>query len=285
MRSSLLVGTLLDRIKAHQKTILVIGDTMTDQWVSGNVTTCQDGCPKFVQNSAPVETPGGAANARRSICMWPVKTDLYGFAENDRPVKTRYVEADRLVFRADDDKAGSQDYRFYNQVRDMALEAIPRAGGVLLSDYDKGFLPSPYIKKVAQLCKKHGIPCVADCKRAPEVYEGCILKGNLSWLHSHCKDGKPTHSGLAVITRGDSGHIVGVNGDVSNVKSGNPVKCVNHVGAGDCFAAHLTLALAYGFSLKDAATLAHSAGRVYVQHPYNRPPLPDEIRLDLLSAE
>lgn len=58
------------------------------------------------------------------------------------------------------------------------------------------------------------------------------------------------------------------------------VNCVSHVGAGDCFAAHLVLALAHGFSLEDAAAIAHSAGRVYVQHEHNRPPMPEEIAED-----
>ena len=62
------------------------------------------------------------------------------------------------------------------------------------------------------------------------------------------------------------------------------VKCVNHVGAGDCFSAHLVLALAYGFTLEDAAVIAHSAGRVYVQHQHSRPPLPQEVREDMASA-
>ena len=62
------------------------------------------------------------------------------------------------------------------------------------------------------------------------------------------------------------------------------VEVKNHVGAGDCFAAHLILGLAYGLSLEDAATVAHSAGRVYVQFPHNRPPLPSEIVADFATA-
>ena len=64
-----------------------------------------------------------------------------------------------------------------------------------------------------------------------------------------------------------------------------PVECVNHVGAGDCFAAHLALAMAHSLSLVDAVAIAHSAGRVYVQHPHNRPPTPDEIKKDLSLQE
>jgi len=59
------------------------------------------------------------------------------------------------------------------------------------------------------------------------------------------------------------------------------VECKSHVGAGDCFAAHLTLALAHGIPLEQAAAIAHSAGRVYVQHLHGRPPYPIEIRKDL----
>jgi D-beta-D-heptose 7-phosphate kinase/D-beta-D-heptose 1-phosphate adenosyltransferase len=58
----------------------------------------------------------------------------------------------------------------------------------------------------------------------------------------------------------------------------------SHVGAGDCFAAHLVLALAHGLSLEEAAMIAHSAGRIYVQHPHGRPPWPHEIKKDLDPA-
>ena len=68
----------------------------------------------------------------------------------------------------------------------------------------------------------------------------------------------------------------------ATVFSKNLVRVVSHVGAGDCFGAHIVLALAHGFSLREAAALAHSAGRVYVQFPHNRAPRPEEIAADLV---
>ena len=263
--------TTINRRDLPTKHIVIIGDTMIDRWVHGHLAECQDGCPKFVQESV-VEVPGGAANAERCLSEWNVRTSLYGFATNDGPVKTRYVDGGKIVFRADDD--GLLDHGAkYGWARKLASEMVGCAAGVLLSDYDKGFLTPEFIREVADLCKRRNVPCVADCKRAPEVYEGCIRKGNLDYLSRY---------GLVdVITMGSDSPAVVPRGLLFDWQ---PVKCVNHVGAGDCFAAHLTLALSYGFPLKESAALAHSAGRVYVQYPHNRPPTPVEIATDMSSA-
>jgi sugar/nucleoside kinase (ribokinase family) len=145
----------------------------------------------------------------------------------------------------------------------------------LISDYNKGFLTKEFICEIVNICRKRNVPCVADAKREPEVYTGCILKGNAEWAHTTKIN--LLHENL-VLTYGKNPPTV--NAKAVGIGS-EPVECINHVGAGDCFAAHLTLALAYGFSLEEAAALAHSAGRVYVQHPHNRAPWPKEVAEDL----
>ena len=273
-----LVGRLLDGISKSRKRIVVIGDAMVDRWVHGHVAQCQDGCPKFVQESV-VETSGGAANAEQCLSHWEVNTSLY--AQSVRPTKCRYIDDGKMVFRSDDDAillvAGTCSACKW--AREIGLEMAERAGAVLLSDYDKGMLTSNYVASVAGLCRDRGIPCVADCKRAPRVYAGCILKGNLEWARKYM-DGVFDRVANIVITRGDGNPLV----EGETVGNTLWVNCVNHVGAGDCFAAHLALALAYGFSLRDAAVVAHSAGRVYVQHPHNRAPYPSEVAADMSGA-
>lgn len=291
-----LVEELLDRVGKQRRRIVVIGDAMADRWVHGCVVgTCQEGCFKFVQDSV-VEVPGGAANAERCLRGWSdlfhgITTSLHGCSYGDRSIKYRYVDADgRVVFRVDDDRAplGTS----YEWARKLALETVAHAAGVLLSDYDKGFLTPKLIRDVVDLCRERGIPCVADCKRAPESYAGCVLKCNEEYQHRHndelsrlVYDVAPSEAAPLVVTAGALNPLVW---DLGVVQKGFPllplVQCVNHVGAGDCFAAHLALALAYGFSLKEAAVLAHSAGRVYVQFPHNRPPTPQKIAADLLTA-
>lgn len=271
-----LAERLIEETSKQRKQIVIIGDTMLDRWIHGKLADSQDGCRKFIQEQI-VETPGGAANAERCLVHWPVMTNLYGFAQNDCPIKTRYIQDDEIVFRADDDGPPSRGAD-YEWARKLALEMAHFADAVLLSDYDKGFLTPGFIKIISELCISRKVPCVADCKRAPEVYDGCILKRNADWQWKY-KLNLLTHN--TVLTNGPQPPCV----DGRIVCGSQPdIKCVNHVGAGDCFAAHLTLALAYGFSLKEAAALAHSAGRVYVQHPHNRPPQPAEIVADMASA-
>lgn len=272
---------LVQAIEKHRKRIVVIGDTMVDRWVRGRVEECQDGCPKFMQEEV-VEVPGGAGNAHRCLSNWDVKASVYGFVGMHCPVKTRYVDQNDKILMRVDLEAQSVGRRViaagYKWCRDSAMGMIEFAGGVLLSDYDKGFLTPEFIKEVVAACRSRRIPCVADCKRAPEGYEGAILKANQEWSRTN-GDKVPN-----VLTRGPYAPLVDSKSFVGVETGKRPITCVNHVGAGDCFAAHLTLALAYGFSLKEAAALAHSAGRVYVQYRNNRPPFPNEVIEDLDSV-
>lgn len=275
-----LAEQLIERTKDKRRTILVCGDTIIDSWINGCVTECQDGCPRFVRESN-IETPGGAALAASCLRNWNVKVVLYGYADNDCPVKYRYVDNNKIVFRVDDDGPTNRGSG-YDWSRSLALEMVIHADGVLLSDYDKGFLLPEFIKDVSGISAIRGICCVADVKRHPELYAGCIIKGNEYWFKRWY--GHSPMFGIdknQVCTRGEFDPLLYDGCAESKLP---PVKCVNHVGAGDCFAAHLTLALAYGFSIKDAAAIAHSAGRVYVQFPHSRPPHPKEVAADLESA-
>lgn len=294
-----LVQQLRSRMVDNRKHIVVVGDAMTDVYVHGHVTTCQDGCPKFVEESR-IAVPGGAANAERSLGNWitphclstsdgplhsQLRVSLYGLGEKSRVAKVRFVDASgRIVFRHDDDIESNYIFRDNNHQQcykwEMfrVLKDIEHAGAVLLSDYDKGFLTPEFIQQVVAQCKKFNIPCVADCKREPEVYAGCVLKGNQDYWSRYCV---PIGADI-IMTRGG-----GLPYSTRTMSTAHlpEVRLVNHVGAGDCFVAHLALTLAYGFSLREAAILAHSAGRVYVQSPHNRPPYPHEIKADLATSQ
>ncbi len=277
-----LATRLLEETRKSHKRIVIVGDAMVDHWVHGRVEDCQDGCPKFVQESHST-TPGGAANAQRSLSFWGGKVDLLSFGDEDRPHKWRFIAPDgRIVYRWDDDRA--ENCSGYGWAHEHVLQLVGSADAVLLSDYDKGFLTPALIQQIAAACQatasRRGIPCVADCKREPEVYDGCVLKGNMDYF-SRWTPNAP----VMVCTRGELSPwcLERSQSKIPIIPDIPPVKCVNHVGAGDCFAAHLTLALACGFSLKEAAALSHSAGRVYVQYPHSRPPRPSEVEADLLG--
>lgn len=275
-----IVDKLIQLDKESPKRILVIGDVMQDVYIQGRVEKCQEDCPKFIEEEH-VTVPGGAANAARSLDNWNVEVLLLpGDLPNTSPVKTRFMVGDKCVFRHDDDTYGID----LELARGYTLKSLDRwkPDGVLISDYDKGFLTAEFIQEIVSICTLRNIPCVSDVKREPWVYERTIIKGNSEYFMKYADQARTLYS-QAVTTYGETNPVVWDCGNVCLPKPYNlpKVECTNHVGAGDCFAAHLLLALTYGFSLKDSAAIAYSAGRVYVQHRYNEPPYPEAISIDI----
>lgn len=266
------------------KHILVVGEAMTDVYVHGQVGGCQEGCVKMLEGEV-VRAPGGAMNAANALSQWLVRVSCPSVSY--RPKKKRYMVGDRCVFRHDREAApGVYDYHRGNYER-MVRELLPVTNGVLISDYDKGLLSPGFIREIIGRCAERLVPCVADAKRPPETYVGAVVKGNADYFGASQPYAEQARrmDAQAVTTYGkypalvwDRGEITVVGGELG------PVACVNHVGAGDCFAAHMVLALACGFPLKVAAAVAFSAGRVYVQRPHNAPPAPAEVAADMGGA-
>jgi D-beta-D-heptose 7-phosphate kinase / D-beta-D-heptose 1-phosphate adenosyltransferase len=291
------IDMLIEANERTPKKICVIGDSMEDVWLHGTLSAGQEGCPLFREESS-VTTPGGAANAARQLHRWNSHTSLIAplracsmsepwkqidgelaFSCSSMPVKVRMLVDGKVVFRSDRDSAYfTNDYN-RDECRRLALSAVRSMGfdAVLISDYEKGFLDEDLIGAVIRACEDQKIPCVADAKRDAAFYQGAVIKGNDAWLGKNL--GHKIHP--SVITKGAGGAFVLYPDHTHWVKAGPPVTCVNHVGSGDCFAAHLTLALAHGLTLKEAALVAHAAGRVYVTHEHCRPPWPHEIRKDI----
>ncbi len=274
-----LVDKLIEMDHKSPKRIMVIGDGMTDVYVNGKLETCQDNCLKFVEESL-TRVDGGAANAVRSLKNWRAYR-IFIYPTYDGPVKTRFMVGNECKFRYDNDKCDF-DLEAVRQENLLAIETW-KPDGVLLSDYDKGLLTPSFIRYLITICNARNIPCVADAKREPELYRGALLKCNAPYAlkYQNYLTNVPMKT---VVTRGEVSPLIWqVNEDIEELPDMSKVECINHVGAGDCFASHLTLALAYGFSLKESAAIAHSAGRVYVQHRHNRPPMPEEISRDLIG--
>lgn len=279
-----LAERLYEEIRRDDKRIIIVGDSMTDVWVHGQLAECQDYCQKFIEK-AHYRTPGGASNAARCLTYWTSRCVLYSHHCQFQPIKTRFVNADgKIVFRHDDE-VRLLPIIDYDYVRRDALHHAKYEGcaAVLLSDYDKRLLTPSFLKEIVAACKARGIPCVVDAKRDPSLYKGAILKCNESYYLKHSESIRRSFQ-YWIVTKGEvSPYVHHIIGQIPYLPLGT-VKCVNHVGAGDCFAAMLVLALAHGFSLVDASEVAHSAGRVYVQHPHNRPPRPEEVIEDMKSA-
>jgi D-beta-D-heptose 7-phosphate kinase/D-beta-D-heptose 1-phosphate adenosyltransferase len=301
--------TPIDRLIAADretsKRLCILGDSVTDDWIHGDLQPSQDGCMKFVERRS-LSTPGGAAGAARQLCRWNCEADLislvktpeneawnqvnmeYAHYSRRMPLKRRYIDSqDRIVFRHDLDNGYGADANLMAEHRRLSLLALREGGfdALLISDYAKGFLDEATIREAVKIANERQIPVVADAKRKPAVYGMSILKLNEDYAVSH-RVSNDLCIGDAVMTLGPRRPSVKSKSEIYYPLSEDWEKprhspCINHVGAGDCFSAVLTLALAHGLSLEDAAQIAHSAGRVYVQSPHGRPPYPHEIRRDL----
>jgi D-beta-D-heptose 7-phosphate kinase/D-beta-D-heptose 1-phosphate adenosyltransferase len=274
------IDTLIEADRTTPKRIAILGDRMTDIWIHGHLGTCQEQAMKFVEDSR-IATEGGAANAWRQLENWNCRRFGMGSPRPERNIKTRFVVDDKILFRHDVDFFGEANSIEANQKSefDRLLEAKPDA--CLISDYAKDFWTPAFIRDVITYANGRGIPVVADAKREPTVYKGAIIKCNKAYrLHFYTYE--TSRNDTLVITSGEyEPTVISNDVDLHMPKAHPYVQCVNHIGAGDSFAAHLTLALAHGLSLEDAATIAHSAGRVYVQYPHGRPPWPHEIKRDI----
>lgn len=287
--------------------IAVVGDTILDKWVLiDELFSSQDHClsarTKSAVGAAEAELPGGAAGAARQLLHWNAEVHLIGpvarelmvslrswgknvltdlaFVCPRLPVKTRYHDVlGRILFRAEMEPAvyGMMPSEL-QECRDLAVKAIETLSwdAVFLVDYQKGFLTDDFIRRVIAAAEARKIPVVADPKREPHCFAGALLKVNQDYERSHFLSKVPH-----IVTFGSDEPLLCQDGLQKIPGRGVPVACRNHVGAGDCFGAHLTLGLALGFANQAAAQFAHAAGRVYVQQLRGRPPWPHEIARDL----
>ena len=274
------VRKLIQRDREIPCRIMVVGDGMTDVYVQGRMEGCQERCTKFVQQLITT-VPGGADNAKRSLNSWFAGTRCMSDIAGGRR-KTRFMVDSKCIFRYDQDESDF-DLNLLRREVMIKLDTF-QPEGVLLSDYDKGLLTPDFIRQVVNYCVNRYIPCVADVKREPALYKGAIIKANKVWGDKYRN--QVTSDTTYIETHGELYPIVcEAKEEPTTDKSNLPnVKCVNHVGAGDCFAAHLILSLANKLSLKEAVAVAHSAGRVYVQCYFNEPPQVDRIESDYLSG-
>jgi D-beta-D-heptose 7-phosphate kinase/D-beta-D-heptose 1-phosphate adenosyltransferase len=290
-----LVHGLIERDCGAAKRLMIVGDTMEDVWLHGRMTACQDGCARFVEESRAA-TPGGAANAARQLAHWQSQTFLLGlgywrpqtgvdcdlcYAGVVLPQKTRYLQDGKILFRSDLEQPsyGLLAERM-DEIRESALRILRglKFDGVLLCDYDKGFMDALFMQRVIDLCRERKIPVVADGKRHPSNYHGAILKVNQDYAKTHLSYLMDSYRDPVVMTRGGDSPVLSTLRELSyEAFQGHAHPCINHVGAGDCFGAHLLLALAHDLPLEDAVATAHAAGQEYVMYEHGRAPWPHEI--------
>ncbi len=229
------------------KTVLVVGDAMTDEFIYGHISrkSPEADCDVFLVDRR-VKTPGGAANAARNIEALGARAILLSGVDGIN--KTRIVIDNKHILRIDDDEARFIDIETsFNEAMKQSPDAI------LISDYGKGTFG--LIPNIISVGKKLNIPIVVDPKGTDySKYNGAtVVTPNKFEFNQASK----LSNGNILIKCGENGMVLQESGKVAFNIAPYQVVAKDVAGAGDTVAAALTLMLACGHSLKESAQVSN----------------------------
>lgn len=193
-----------------------------------------------------------------------------------RVVTTRNQQVARIDYENDDEVGGAVEEALVAQIQRLA----PGASAMVLSDYLKGTISKRVARAAIAAASAHRIPVTVD----PKVPHTTYYEGATLITPNHHEAAAVTHMRLrtdsdtaaaarrfleltgcahVLITRGEQGMwLHTASGDTSLPAEAREVSDVT--GAGDTVIATLTLALAAGVPLVDAARLANRAAGIVV---------------------
>lgn len=313
-----------------KKRVLVVGDLMLDRFVYGNVLRISPEAPVQVINANdPEEIVGGAGNVARNITALGAQCDVVGLVGRDEAaaciqrllesanvnpflldgrdrittVKTRYVANlhSTHLLRADREDASAISGSLEDDFIGVALERIPHADVIILSDYGKGVLTPRVISELVGAARAARKIVIVDPKGMDYArYRGVTaLTPNLGELSLALGRQIPneaeavkvaaqqllevTDGNMILVTLGEKGlMVVGRDGHASAFEA-TARRVVDVSGAGDTVVGSFALALSVGAQEHIAARLANAAAGVVVSKKSTATASADELRSILLS--
>lgn len=319
---------LIGKLAGHR--VLCIGDIMLDRYVYGQVERVSPEAPiPVLREQREAVTLGGAGNVVRNIVALGGMVDLVGIAgqdpagyeianqisslpqiasyvltDNARPttLKTRFVANGQQLLRVDREIAAPPSSALEQQIVQRVENAMQECAIVILSDYAKGVLTPPVIRKTIELAKHKGVRVLVDPKgRDFARYKGAsILTPNRRELAEA--------TGRAIASPEDAenaareliaslnleGVLAKLGGDgVCLVMDGQPAlhdratarEVFDVSGAGDTVVAALALALAGNVAPGDGARLANVAGAIVVGKIGTATVAREELERELLRGD
>ncbi len=294
--------------------ILVIGDIIVDHFIWGSVSRISPEAPVPVVNVGKEELLlGGSANVLRNIISLGGKGAICGIIGSDsmgrqvtdlieelsastkglipggRPttVKTRVVAQGQQVVRFDREQIGFPSKESLRKMLDYLERHLGDFDAVIVSDYAKGVINEPFMRRLHQLRQEimiqegRSLPLIVDPKPAnlhhfvgatiitPNHHEASQMSGmdigddeqGILVAARQIRDEIDCQGVL--ITRGEAGMALLDENDTLVTIPAMAKEVYDVTGAGDTVAGTLALGLAVGCSLADAAVLAnHAAGIV-----------------------
>lgn len=215
------------------------------------------------------------------------RVNINGIAEDtDRPTtqKIRVMAEQQQIVRFDRESKKNISPAIASECMKSFEAAIKTAKGVILSDYGKGMLSDQNIQSIIDTCRKHHIPVCVDPKidnfkkykhitcmtpNTKEAWEGAGESPKpgeeaIENLGNQIREMLEAESVL--ITRSADGMSLFEKGTKKPYTVRATAREVYDVtGAGDTVISVLTLGLAAGANLKEAATIANYAAGIVVE--------------------
>lgn len=323
-----LIRQFIDRCHRDKLSIHCIGDAMIDEYyeVRINKISTEHPLPVMRCQNDIISKPGGASNVAYQFNNVNAEVNLFTLNDNlankiyknfnfnhyplgtsaNLPIKRRFTQdyrqvCSRLDIEFENCNLSNESLNeiFEELKYHIKNKFVPDV--VIFSDYNKGFFNSNknfislYPNSITIVDpKSDDLDKWQNCTVfKPNAQEAFDLSGISNWKDQckyfikklNCKSVVITYSGNGV--KGfDGSQYFEYSPEIEHIS----VESV--IGAGDCFAAFLGLALGHGFSLESSSKIAHHAGLMYVQNKQNRPIVlaelvPDKIinSLDIVKRD
>ena len=245
---------------ARQYNVLLIGDSCTDEWVYGNVDRLSPEAPVPVLIEDGKDTaPGMAGNVKENLESLGITVTF--LCNKEEAKKTRFI----------DSKSNQQIVRVDNEpdVKPLHPSQLQMAllhgayDAVVISDYDKGYLPESKI--IGEIARKYpNIKVFVDTKKTklPTEFNNVIYKINKKEFELLDTDNIPNGENLIV--------TLGADGAVWNKKKfpcNDLVRTFDVTGAGDTFLAALVFYYIQLPVMEEAISFANKSAAIAVQNP------------------
>lgn len=296
--------------KIKKAGVVVVGDIMLDRFIYGSAERISpEGPVPVLKVGKETEMLGGAGNVLSNLAGLGAGCTIVAVTGRDengqrvraiiqntgyddsalvedagRPttVKTRFIAQNQQLLRTDSEDTAEISKDIQNVLMKAIEKALPKAGALVLSDYNKGVLTPVFIQDIIKKAKAAGVPVLVDPKRDDfSIYAGAdYVTPNRKEL-SQAVRGMPVKldeeveaAALALIEQSGIGAVIATRSEdgMSVVRNGQAAihiktrarEVYDVSGAGDTVIAVLAAALGAGADIKEAAALANKAGGIVV---------------------
>ncbi len=215
-------------------------------------------------------------------------------------VKTRIIAHNQQVCRADRECRDELSKEITGSLIDRFRSAAPRAEAVIISDYAKGVVTRPLLEEILAETKRRGMIVAIDPKlrnfplykgatvitpnqQEAELASGIKIEDEEDLRRAGRKLLRMTRSRHLLITRGEHGMTLFEDGRRAVQIEAAAREVFDVTGAGDTVISALTLALAAGAALREAAMIANHAAGIVVGKIGTAAVTPSELLASLNS--